>query len=174
MDHAGLNWKNLLTLALAVGATAFAIARAPADDEAIFPMPAGKTYLNECGSCHTAFAPGLLPARSWRKMLAGLTDHFGEDASLDEPQRLAILKDLETLAADTPQANLRMRRINGAIPGNAAPQRITESGYFKFMHDEVPRHIWQRKKIGTPGNCLACHTRANEGRYGEREVRIPQ
>ena len=169
----GITWKNLLTLAVVVGATAFAIGQAPADDDAVFPMPAGKTYVNECGSCHTAFAPGLLPARSWRKMMAELSSHFGEDASLEEPQRLAILKDLETLAADSPQAHMRMRRINGAIAANAAPQRIAETGYFKYMHDEVPGHIWKRKKIGTPGNCIACHTRANEGHYGEREVRIP-
>lgn len=170
----GINWKNLLTLFLAVGATAFAIGQAPANDEAVFPMPAGKTFVNECGSCHTAFAPGLLPARSWRKMMAGLADHFGEDASLDEPVRLAILKDLENLAADTPQATLRMRRINGAIPAGSTPQRISDTGYFKYMHDEVPKYVWPRKKIGTPGNCIACHTRANEGRYSEQEIRIPQ
>lgn len=174
METSGITWKNLSTLILAVGATAFAISQAPANDEAIFPMPAGKTYVEECGSCHTAFAPGLLPARSWRRMMGELANHFGEDASLEEPRRLAILKDLETLASDGPQANMRMRRINGAIPANAAPQRIADTGYFKYMHDEVPKHIWQRTKIGTPGNCVACHTRANEGRYGEREVRIPQ
>ncbi len=174
MSASGITWKNLSTLILAVSATAFAIAQAPADDDAIFPMPAGKIYVNECGSCHTAFAPGLLPARSWRKMMGDLGSHFGEDASLDEPQHLAIQKDLEVLAADGTQANMRIRRINGAIPAGAAPQRISETGYFKYMHDEVPKHIWQRKKIGTPGNCIACHTRANEGRYGEREVRIPQ
>ena len=174
MESTGITWKNLLTLVLAVGATAFAIAQAPANDDAIFPMPAGKSYVNECGSCHTAFAPGLLPVRSWRKMMGELGNHFGEDASLDEPQRLAVLKDLETLASDTPVANMRMRRINGAIPAGAAPQRISETGYFKYMHDEVPGYIWKRKKIGSPGNCVACHIRANEGRYGEGEVRIPQ
>jgi hypothetical protein len=42
------------------------------------------------------------------------------------------------------------------------------------MHDEVPAYIWKRKKIGSLANCIACHTRANEGRYGEREIRIPQ
>jgi hypothetical protein len=170
----GMNWKNLLTLILAVGATGLVIGRAPADDEAIFPMPAGKAYVNECGSCHTAFAPGLLPARSWRKMMAELSDHFGEDASLDEPVRLALLKDLEALASDGAQATLRMRRINAAIPAGSAPQRISQTGYFKYMHDEVPKYVWKRQKIGTPGNCIACHSRANEGRYGEREIRIPQ
>ena len=174
METSGITWKNLSTLILAVGATAFAISQAPANDEAIFPMPAGKTYVEECGSCHTAFAPGLLPARSWRRMRGELANHFGGDASLEEPRRLPVLKGLDTLASDGPQTNMRMRRINGAIPANTAPQRIADTGYFKYMHDEVPKHIWQRKKIGTPGNCIACHTRANEGRYGEREVQIPQ
>jgi len=170
----GITWKNLLTLMLSMSAAAALISNAPADDEAIFPMPTGKTYVNECGSCHTAYAPGLLPARSWRKMMGELGNHFGEDASLEEPQRLEILKHLELLAADGSQANMRMRRINGAIAAGAAPQQISETGYFKYMHDEVPAYIWKRKKIGTLANCIACHTRANEGRYGEREVRIPQ
>jgi hypothetical protein len=173
-SESGITWKNLLTLILAVGGTTLLIAQAPANDEAIFPMPAGKTYVNECGSCHTAYAPGLLPARSWRKMMGELGNHFGEDASLEEPQQLEILKALENLAADSPQATMRMRRINGAIPTNTSPQRIVETGYFKFMHDEVRPSIWKRKKIGTLANCIACHPHANEGSYGEREIRIPQ
>ena len=170
----GINWKNLLTLVLAVGGASMLITQAPANDEAIFPMPAGKTYVNECGSCHTAYAPGLLPIRSWRKMMNEMDNHFGEDASLSEPDRLEITKSLEILAADDIQATQRMRRINSAIPANAVPQRITETGYFKFMHDEVRPSIWKRKKIGTLANCIACHPRANEGRYGEREIQIPQ
>jgi hypothetical protein len=170
----GITWKNLLTLLLAIAGAIFLIAQSPADDEAIFPMPAGKTFVNECGSCHTAYAPGLLPARSWRKMLGELDKHFGEDASLSEPQRLAILKDLEMLASDNPAANMRMRRIDSAIPASTTPQKISDTGYFKYMHDEVPGYIWQRKSIGARANCIACHIRANDGRYGEREVRIPQ
>jgi hypothetical protein len=37
----------------------------------------------ECGACHMAFQPGLLPAASWRQVMSGLAKHFGEDASLD-------------------------------------------------------------------------------------------
>ena len=29
-------------------------------------------YLEECGSCHFPYQPGLLPARSWTKVMAGL------------------------------------------------------------------------------------------------------
>ncbi len=40
-------------------------------------------YMEECGACHLAYAPDLLPVESWRRMLTGLEDHFGESAEVD-------------------------------------------------------------------------------------------
>ena len=167
-------WKGLAVFGAAVGLAGLWLGNAPAHDEAVFPMPRGKTLVNECGSCHIAYAPGLLPARSWRKMMAQLEDHFGEDASVGEPVWLALLKDLEDMAADGAFADMRMRRIAASVPVNAAPQRVSETGYFKAMHDAVPRHFWQRQGVGSPGNCGACHPRADEGRFDEREIRLPK
>ena len=36
----------------------------------------------ECGACHTLYHPSLLSAPGWRLVMAGLEEHFGEDASL--------------------------------------------------------------------------------------------
>jgi hypothetical protein len=70
---------------------------------------------------------------------------------------------------------MRMRRINGAIPANTAPQRIADTGYFKFMHDEVRQAVsGSARRSVRSGNCIACHPRANEGSYSERELKIPQ
>jgi hypothetical protein len=169
----GVTWKHLFVLIAVLGAVALWIAQSPLENEPRFPMPTGKAYVEECGSCHTAFAPGLLPARSWHKMMGELTNHFGEDASLEEPQYFAILKELETLAADGSYADMRMRRISASVPPDAAPQRFSDSAYFRYLHDEVPNALWKHKRIGLPSNCIACHIKANEGRYGEREVRLP-
>lgn len=49
-------------------------------------------YLEECGSCHFAYQPGLLPARSWTKVMAGLENHFGENAELP-PEDVKSLTD---------------------------------------------------------------------------------
>lgn len=170
----GVNWKNLSALIAAVTLAGAWIGRGQADSEVVFPMPPGPMYVKECGGCHTAYAPGLLPARSWQKMMNELDNHFGEDASLDEPERLAILRWLTDYAADAQNATMLMRRIAASIPRGAQPQRITETPLFRHQHDEVPAHIWKRAKIGSKANCGACHTRANEGRYPEREVRIPR
>lgn len=170
----GVTYKNLAILLLSIVIAAFWIGNGQADGEVNFPMPRDKVYVEECGGCHTAYAPGLLPARSWQKMMNELEDHFGEDASLEEPQQLAVLRWLTDYAADASNATPLMRRIAASITRDAAPQRITETALFKYMHDEVPAYIWKRAKIGSPANCGACHTRANEGRYSEREVRIPK
>ena len=168
-----MTWKHLFVLITVTGGTALWIAQSPPQGGTSFPMPAGKTYVEECGSCHTAFPPGMLPARSWRKMMNQLSEHFGEDASLDEPHYFAILKELETLASDGSYADMRMRRISAAIAANEAPQRITDTAYFKRLHDEVPAAYWKRKGVGLPSNCIACHLHANEGRYAPAEMRIP-
>ena len=57
-------------------------------------------YKEECGSCHMAYPPGLLPARSWTRMMAGLEDHFGDDADLDQDTYTAISRILVENSAD--------------------------------------------------------------------------
>lgn len=140
----------------------------------VLPMPASKLYVTECGSCHTAYAPTYLPARSWRKLMLELDRHFGEDASLPPADRDLLLSQLEALAGDTPRAVAAIAARNARIPANQTPIRVTDMPFFAFMHDEVPTTIWQRKKVGSKSNCIACHPRADEGRYFEREIIIPK
>lgn len=140
----------------------------------VLPMPESRLYVRECGSCHTAYAPTYLPARSWRRLMAELERHFGEDASLPGADRDLLSAQLEALAADTPQAAPSVARHNGRVPAASTPLRITEMPFFGFMHDEVPASIWKRPKVGSKANCVACHGRADEGRYFERELLIPK
>lgn len=166
--------KSLILLSLALTLPVAWIARGHAGHDAVLPMPAGKEYVEECGGCHTAYAPGLLPARSWERMMGELERHFGEDASLPDETRTRLAAALRAQAADSAGANPLMRRIAAAIPAGTTPLRISETGFFKFMHDEVPATIWRREKIGNKANCGACHGQANSGRYPEWEVRIPK
>lgn len=169
----GIDMKNLGLLTLGLALAGVWISTGQADDNTRMPMPTDKLYVEECGACHTAYAPGFLPARSWMRMMGELENHFGDDASLEEPQRMAILRHLIDLAADSRNGTPLMRRIAASVPANAAPQRVSDGWFFGFMHDEVPASFWQRKKVRSKANCIACHPRANEGSYPEREVRIP-
>lgn len=139
-----------------------------------FAPIAHKTTANECAACHMAYPAGLLPARSWTRMMRELENHFGEDASLSPEETLAITRYLTDYAADSPRANDRSRRIASGIGPGDSPQRFSETPYFRYLHDEVPAGVWKRAKIASRANCIACHTRAESGSFAEREIKIPK
>ena len=56
---------------------------ARADSGTLMPRQVPASYMKESASCHTACPPGLLPARSWQRIMQGLDTHYGSDASLD-------------------------------------------------------------------------------------------
>ncbi len=137
------------------------------------PAVANKLYATECGACHFAYQPGWLPARSWKKMVGELDDHFGENAELDQESRDAITQYLVTEAADV-KPNRKSRKILRSIRDTDAPQRISTLRYMVSKHDEIPaRLITGNAKVGSAANCIACHKGASEGQFNEHGVNIP-
>lgn len=157
--------RPLAGLVLAAGLAA----SARAGMDAALAMPENARYVGECGACHAAYAPAFLPRHAWRVLMAGLGDHFGTDAGLDPAVGERLLAELLVLAADTPAADPFIARH----PASDS-LRISTSAFFRYMHDEVPAAVWRRPKIASNANCGACHPRADEGRYFEREIRIPK
>jgi len=149
------------------------MARADGEERQTVAAPADPVYRAECGSCHMVYPPGLLPERSWAKMMTGLKDHFGENATLDKETSDNIQKFLTEHAADR-SLQRRSRKIAKSIPPGDSPLRITETLYFKRQHHEVGRKVWLRKSIGSPANCAACHPRAEKGVFSEDEIKIPR
>lgn len=117
----------------------------------------------ECGSCHVAFPPRMLPAASWREMMAGLDKHFGTDASLEAPVAIEIGAFLEKNASKRKQE-----------PTVKPLLRISETRWFVREHDEVPDRVWKNPLVKSPANCAACHTQAESGDYRERNIRMPK
>lgn len=130
-------------------------------------------YLEECGSCHFPYQPGLLPARSWTKVMSGLENHFGENAELPPEDAKNISDYLLKNAAD--HANYkRSRRIISSLGANDAPLRISETPYFIKKHDELSYAMVQdNPKVGSVSRCSACHTKAETGSFSESEIQIP-
>jgi len=130
-------------------------------------------YKEECGSCHFAYQPGLLPARSWQKMMGDLENHFEENAELDKDTQEALTKYLVANAADDADYK-RSKRIMNSLNKNVTPLRITETPYFIRKHDEIPKRMVQdNPKLGSLSKCAACHVNAEKGSYEEDDIRIP-
>jgi hypothetical protein len=124
--------------------------------------PPDPAYVKECGACHVAYAPALLPAASWRALFAGLDRHFGEDASVEPPIRAALERWVVERSAPDPRAAPR-----------EPPLRITELRWFRDEHDEVPADAAARPSIRSLSNCGACHPGAERWDFDEDRVRIP-
>jgi len=128
-------------------------------------------YQDDCGSCHFAYQPGLLPARSWRKLMDNLADHFGENAELDEVDKQALLSYLEKNSADNSNAYLS-RKVMRSLPRKGAVTQMSKLGFMAHEHSEIPRRVFKENLQGLT-NCNACHQRAAEGSYNENEIKIP-
>jgi cytochrome c553 len=133
-----------------------------------------KTYADECGSCHYAYPPGLLPGKSWAKLLdeKALNDHFGENASLDK----ATLKTIYDYAMENAAEKSwykRSRKITVATE-DETPIRITEVRYIKRKHHDIPeKMIKGNKDVKSLSYCNACHTQADKGIFDSDTVSIP-
>lgn len=132
-------------------------------------------YLKECGECHFAYQPGLLPARSWEKLLNAdaLKNHFGDNAELDNDTMQAIRAYALENAADKSYYK-RSRKIALATAEGEAPLRITEVRYIKRKHHEIPEKMVKgNNDVKSLSFCNKCHTQADKGVFDEDTVSIP-
>jgi hypothetical protein len=122
--------------------------------------------LKECGGCHIAFPPQMLPSRSWTKLMGDLANHFGENASLDQAVQDDIATYLAAHAADAPATKGGARFTKG-VSAETVPLRITETPYWKREHDEIAASRFSDPKIKSKANCIACHRTADKGEFLE-------
>jgi len=132
-------------------------------------------YKDECASCHFGYQPGLLPSKSWKKLMKPkeLANHFGDDASLDESDRVKILDYLVKNSSDQMGSSKIGKKIAKSISWRDTPIAITKTYYFKKEHDEIPKRLIVQDEVKTIANCVACHTTAKKGYYGEKDIYIP-
>jgi hypothetical protein len=180
---AGENPVRKLTVMLAGIAVLAAGVTAVADDDddhdhdrrrgrSAAVMPPDPVYVKECGSCHLAYPARLLPARSWQRLLGELNDHFGDNAELGPDERTAVGHYLVGNAADSSWN--RSPKVMQSLRPEEIPLRVTETGYFKRKHREIPaRAINANPGVVSLAQCQACHPRAEAGSYNEHDVAIP-
>jgi len=147
--------RIVLILLLAVALPALA-------DRLPLPPDTPASYAAECGSCHLAYPPALLAAGDWRRVMAGLDDHFGTDAAVDAKKGAEIKSFLERHAG------------NAAKLGSAGdPPRISTTARFVRKHHEVPAKLWRDPRVKSAANCEACHRGAANGNYSEHDIALP-
>ena len=142
-------------------------------DKLRLPADAPPAFEAECASCHLAFPPQLMAAADWRRVMASLDRHYGDNASLDEKTRGDIESFLVHNAGKPSKVGAGGTAPAGSAANTGTAPRLTASRWFTRKHHEVPRADWTHAKVKSPANCVACHTQAAAGSYREREIVMP-
>ena len=151
--------KSILSI-LAI--SAIGLAGAHADSGPMMPRNVPQAYTQECAACHTAYPPGMLPARSWQRIMSGLDKHYGTDASLDAATVSQLSQWLQTHAGT-------YKRVNEEPPQD----RITRSAWFERKHRNIDAAVWKHASVKSAANCAACHTGASQGLFDDDNLRFP-
>ena len=153
----------------------------------VLPIVEDKTANAECSDCHMAYSPITLPQASWKKIFSNLSDHFGEDASLDDATTKHVMnyyvmnsndvikkkyeniyEDMKAKAAKAGK-NVKYLRVPGILrsankwTSNGAPERIQDVSRFKSKHSfsnackPTIKNVMARAKIPTMAMCSGCH-----------------
>ena len=136
-------------------------------------LPDNTLWREECGDCHMAYHPSLLPARSWQALMDGQNDHFGDDLDLDENVAVEITRFLLDNSAERMVIEPSWRILQ-STPADQTPLRITDTAYWKKKHNDIARQYWDSDKVKDKGNCGACHRDADAGTYEDAAMRMPR
>ena len=150
------------SLLLTLGFGLAALSSAHADSGRMLPRDMPAAYNAECAACHTAYPPGMLPARSWQRIMTGLDKHYGTDASLDVATVQQLSAWLQTRAGT-------YKRVAEEPPQD----RITRSAWFERKHRKIEPAVWKHTSVKSAANCAACHTGADKGDYDDDNLRFP-
>ncbi len=129
-------------------------------------------WRDECGSCHLAYHPSLLPARSWRDMMAAQDDHFGEDLALYPETVAAIEAFLVRNAADGAATEAAWNIMASTGPAEA-PLRVTDTRYWRHKHSALDGLIQASPRVHGNGDCAGCHLDARAGTFRDGAMRLP-
>jgi cytochrome b len=129
-------------------------------------------WREECGGCHLAFHPSLLPRRSWQRIMAEQSQHFGADLAFDATTSAAVLAFMSDNSADR-HATEAALKIDRSIKPDTAPLRVTETPYWIDKHRNIASAIWQSPEVKSKANCAACHLDAEAGTFLDAAMHIP-
>jgi hypothetical protein len=112
-----------------------------------------------------------LPEETWRELLNGLENHFGQSVVLTGKEAMTIGSFLLVHAAedwDTDAAH-RFRK-----PTTDPARRITYHPAWRKIHDPIDPVVFDQPPVTSRLNCPVCHHDAVSGRFDKHAIHLPK
>ncbi|MEO1131774.1 MAG: cytochrome C [Cyanobacteria bacterium J06639_1] len=104
-------------------------------------------YVENCGSCHLAIPPEVLPGDTWRRVISD-SSHYGVTI---EPLQGPFRQSMWTFLRDFSRNRLESETV---------PYRVENSRHFKALHPGVTF-----ESPVTLSGCVTCHPQAEAGNF---------
>ncbi len=169
-DNAVLSWLQKMVALFGIGGTvALLVYSLSIPDNPIVASNNKKidytrespVFANECGSCHTLYPPTLLPGESWGKLMANLSDHFGDDASLDPADHRSVSEYLYAHSAERSTQEMSVKMMKSLQ--NRDIIAMTQTPFWKETHENIPAEAFESGNVKSRANCKACHSDVEQG-----------
>ncbi|NVK19651.1 MAG: cytochrome b/b6 domain-containing protein [Methylocystaceae bacterium] len=163
-------WHSLAGMLILIGVGAAFSYWITTKQQPPMAMSSNETYQQECGDCHPAYHPSLRSQNDWQQIMNNLSDHYGEDASLDATTYQEITAFLNSQNANTFDTEVAHKVGRHDTPN----QRMTQTRYWQKKHDELTETDYSHPDIGSKVNCNACHKDADSGRFDDDQIKLPK
>ena len=128
-------------------------------------------FYKECGDCHSAYPPFLLPKKSWERVMTKLDNHFGEeitDANISLSAQATIKEFLIANSAETSTREVSVKIMKSL--GERRPKAITKTPFWREVHKDIPKSVYKSKDIKDKSNCKACHKDFEYGNLDDMNI----
>ena len=98
-----------------------------------------------------------------------LENHFGDDASIDEESNKNILAFLLKNSAETSTMEASWNFLNSIKDKDIIS--LSETTFWKKTHEDIPKEIFNNKKIRSKANCKACHSDIEKGLIEDENIK---
>jgi len=133
-----------------------------------------QAYYHDCGDCHKVYPPFILPERSWKRIMNGLDNHFGEkitDQNISQAARISIRRFLYDHSAEHSTREVSYKMLKSI--GDHNPKSTSKVMYWRDTHSDIDPSVYKRKSIKDRSNCSACHKDFEYGNLDDINIKIP-
>jgi cytochrome b len=127
-----------------------------------------QAWFKECGSCHLAYSPAMLPFASWQRTLDEQEKHFGEDLGLGAEAVRTLLEH----AKATPAPSWAAWKLAASVPKGEAPLEVSVTPFWREAHSSLHDSDFKPPRSAGRHDCEACHQDAASGIFHPRMIHM--
>jgi len=132
-------------------------------------------FYEKCGKCHKTYPPFMLPHDSWKRLMDGLENHFGEqitESNITKSEQMSIKAYLLSHSAETSTHKIAFKTLESL--GEMRPISMSKVPYWREAHQSIEKSTFKSLHVKDASNCFVCHPDFEYGILDNTRIHIPK